>query len=41
MPLQGKYLSDVKEKKTNYTMQKKGSAQAAGQIADNEKRKEN
>jgi hypothetical protein len=39
MPLQGKYLSDVKEKKTNYSLQKTGSAQALGQIPDEAKRK--
>lgn len=37
-PLQGKYLSDIKSKNTNYKLQKKGSALAEGQIADNKKR---
>lgn len=40
-PLQGKYLSDVQNKKTNYSNQKKGSSNALGQIADNVKRKNN
>jgi len=41
IPLQGKYLSDVKSlKKSNiYQNQKVGSSQAIGQVPDNNKRK--
>ena len=38
IPLQGKYLSDVSNFKTDYNSQEKGSAMAANQIADNNKR---
>ncbi|MDC3156825.1 hypothetical protein OA855_03395 [Pelagibacteraceae bacterium] len=38
-PLQGKYLGDVAEFKTEYKYQKGGSAKAENQIADNNKRK--
>ena len=37
-PLQGKYLSDVSDFKTDYNTQESGSAMAANQIADNNKR---
>ena len=37
-PLQGKYLSDVSNFKTDYNTQESGSAMAANQIADNNKR---
>ena len=37
-PLQGKYLSDVSDFKTDYNTQESGSAIAANQIADNNKR---
>ena len=37
-PLQGKYLSDVSNFKTDYNSQESGSAMAANQIADNNKR---
>ena len=38
IPLQGKYISDVVNLKTEYESQKSGSAVAANQIADNYKR---
>ena len=38
IPLQGKYISDVVNLKTEYESQKSGSAVAANQIADNFKR---
>ena len=38
IPLQGKYLSDVSNFKTDYKTQESGSAKAANQIADNNKR---
>ena len=38
IPLQGKYLSDVSNLKTDYNTQESGSAIAANQIADNNKR---
>ncbi len=38
IPLQGKYLSDVSNFKTDYNSQASGSAMAANQIADNNKR---
>ena len=38
IPLQGKYLSDVSNFKTDYNSQESGSAIAANQIADNNKR---
>ena len=38
IPLQGKYLSDVSNFKTDYNSQESGSAMAANQIADNNKR---
>ena len=41
IPLQGKYLSDIKSLKKNnniYQNQKVGSSQALGQIPDNNKR---
>ena len=38
IPLQGKYLSDVSNIKTDYNTQESGSAIAANQIADNNKR---
>ncbi len=38
IPLQGKYLSDVSNFKTDYNTQEIGSAGAANQIADNNKR---
>ncbi len=37
-PLQGKYLSDVSNFKTDYNTQESGSAMATNQIADNNKR---
>ncbi len=39
IPLQGKYLNDVINLKTEYQSQEKGSAVATNQIADNDKRK--
>ena len=39
VPLQGKYLSDVTNFKTDYNTQDLGSANAANQISDNDKRK--
>ena len=39
IPLQGKYLSDVASYKTEYSSQEGGSADAANQISDNNKRK--
>ena len=39
VPLQGKYLSDVINFKTDYNTQDIGSANAANQISDNDKRK--
>ncbi len=39
IPLQGKYLSDVASYKTEYNSQEGGSAHAANQISDNNKRK--
>tara|TARA_B100000886_G_C20407516_1_gene485499 strand:+ start:18 stop:863 length:846 start_codon:yes stop_codon:yes gene_type:complete len=39
IPLQGKYLSDISNFKTDYDFQTKGSADAGNQIADNEKRR--
>tara|TARA_B100000963_G_C22614715_1_gene666696 strand:+ start:1495 stop:2340 length:846 start_codon:yes stop_codon:yes gene_type:complete len=39
IPLQGKYLNDVKNFKTEYQSQEKGSANAINQVADNDKRK--
>ena len=38
IPLQGKYLSDVNEFKTDYNLQKGGSESATNQISDNKKR---
>ena len=38
IPLQGKYISDVVNLQTDYGLQKRGSAVAANQIADNLKR---
>ena len=38
IPLQGKYLSDVANMKTDYNSQHRGSAIAADQISDNNKR---
>ena len=38
IPLQGKYLNDVSSFKTDYNTQESGSAKAANQIADNNKR---
>ena len=38
IPLQGKYLSDVSNFKTDYNSQESGSAMAENQIADNNKR---
>ena len=38
MPLQGKYLSDVKSIETDYAKQGEGSSKAANQISDNNKR---
>ena len=38
IPLQGKYLNDVINFKTDYNLQESGSARAANQIADNNKR---
>ena len=38
IPLQGKYLSDVSNFKTDYNTQESGSAMAENQIADNNKR---
>ena len=38
IPLQGKYLDDVLNLKTDYNSQKSGSANAANQVADNNKR---
>ena len=38
-PLQGKYLSDISNFKTDYHSQDKGSANAKNQISDNNKRK--
>ena len=38
IPLQGKYLNDVSNFKTDYNSQEIGSAGAANQIADNIKR---
>ncbi len=38
IPLQGKYISDVANLQTDYRSQKRGSAVAANQIADNLKR---
>ena len=38
IPLQGKYLDDVLNLKTDYNSQKSGSAKAANQVADNNKR---
>ena len=37
-PLQGKYLSDIQDKKTEYNLQKIGSGSSKGQFADNVKR---
>ena len=37
IPLQGKYLDDVLNLKTDYNSQKSGSANAANQVADNNK----
>ena len=39
IPLQGKYLDDIKISKSNYSDQSTGSASAEGQIPDNYKRK--
>ncbi len=39
IPLQGKYLTDIKNFETDYNSQNKGSANAENQIADNDKRK--
>jgi len=39
IPLQGKYLDDVANLKTEYSFQEKGSASAANQVSDNDKRK--
>ena len=39
IPLQGKYLSDISNLKTDYNFQDKGSANAKNQISDNHKRK--
>tara|TARA_B100000900_G_C20486786_1_gene677783 strand:+ start:38 stop:886 length:849 start_codon:yes stop_codon:yes gene_type:complete len=39
IPLQGKYLNDVMNFKTEYGLQKTGSASAANQVSDNNKRK--
>ena len=39
LPLQGKYLSDIKDFKTSYQEQNLGSQVALNQIADNDKRK--
>ncbi len=39
IPLQGKYLSDIKNLETDYNLQNKGSADAENQISDNDKRK--
>lgn len=39
VPLQGKYLDDIKNFDTEYRLQKEGSSQAEGQISDNNKRK--
>ena len=39
IPLQGKYLDDIKISKSNYSDQSTGSAIAEGQIPDNYKRK--
>ena len=39
IPLQGKYLNDVSNFKTDYNLQDKGSANADNQISDNTKRK--
>ena len=40
IPLQGKYLDDVANLKTEYSFQEKGSASAANQVSDNNKRKQ-
>ena len=37
-PLQGKYIEDVKNFNLDYSRQKKGSAEALGQISDGKKR---
>ena len=39
IPLQGKYLNDITNFKTDYNLQEKGSANADNQISDNIKRK--
>ena len=39
IPLQGKYLNDISNFKTDYNLQDKGSANADNQISDNTKRK--
>ena len=38
-PLQGKYLSDILDLKTDYNLQDRGSANAKNQVSDNNKRK--
>ena len=38
-PLQGKYLQDINDEKTDYSDQTAGSANAAHQVSDNVKRK--
>ena len=38
IPLQGKYLNDISNFKTDYNLQDKGSANADNQISDNTKR---
>ena len=40
IPLQGKYLADISNFKTDYTKQDGGSANASNQISDNIKRRE-
>lgn len=39
IPLQGKYLDDIKDFDTEYNSQKEGSSKAEGQISDNNKRR--
>ena len=39
IPLQGKYLNDISNFKTDYNSQNLGSANAENQVSDNNKRK--
>ena len=39
IPLQGKYLNDISNLKTDYNTQNLGSANAENQVSDNNKRK--